>query len=88
MSSTHHAHACPHTSLPHVKKNPAKPSRSAPLPKTTVSTRAAVKGIKGAKAKSFKEGQKAVKDETGIASEDERMGSTFLQYWSVVHLML
>lgn len=47
-----------------------------------------MKGIKGAKAKSSKEGQKAVKDETAVASEDDRMGSTFLQYWSVVYPVL
>lgn len=76
MSATHHAHAYLRTSSSHVRKPTTRASRPAPSSKSAGLSKATLKGTKGK--------PREEQEEIVSAEDDDDMGSSFLQFWSVI----
>ena len=89
MSSTHHAHAYLRTSPPTVKKPAVKGVRSALSSRTTASHKLASRVSKSKnKVEQGKERGKLNKEVEEEIEGREDMGTSFLQYWYLITILL
>lgn len=92
MSSTHHAHAYLRTSPPAVKKITAKGTRLAFSSKNPGPNKSTLKGSKSKKNKPEKaegrQNKEAEEEDEGFGAEKDDMGTSFLQYWYYVMILL